>query len=140
VDDHDAAVLFDDRHVLADLAQAAQRQDAHRGAHEVTAPSSARALIASRITLISASSRSTYGRRTCPPGSPRRFSAALFDAAAGAMARASNSGRSDSWISARFSGSSTMRRNSLPAMWLAVRIPPLPPRSSTRANTSSLPA
>jgi hypothetical protein len=28
VDDHDPAVVFDDRHVLADLAQAAERQDA----------------------------------------------------------------------------------------------------------------
>jgi hypothetical protein len=33
VDDHDAALVLDDGHVLADLAQSAERQDAKRGLH-----------------------------------------------------------------------------------------------------------
>ena len=37
VDHDDPAVVLDDRHVLADLADAAQREDAQRAAHAVAA-------------------------------------------------------------------------------------------------------
>ena len=36
VDDDDAAVVLDDRHVLADLAQPAEREDAQSAAHAGT--------------------------------------------------------------------------------------------------------
>ena len=35
VDDHDAALVLDDRHVLADLAHASEREDAQFAAHPV---------------------------------------------------------------------------------------------------------
>ncbi len=81
VDDDDAVVVLDDRHVLPDLAQAPEGEDAQRPAHAC-----ARAAVVdrrpwrssvARTAARSFSEASTSGRRRPPTSWPRRFRAAF---------------------------------------------------------------
>ena len=78
VDQHDPALVLDDRHVLADLAHASQREDAQGAAHAAcTGESSSWRASRARIAAASASSASTIGRRSVPASWPSMFSAVL---------------------------------------------------------------
>ena len=78
VDDHDPVAVLDDRHVLADLADASQREDAQCPAHAVgTVESSPWRSSIARTAAVSASSASTIGSRSVPASWPSRFSAVL---------------------------------------------------------------
>ena len=144
VDHDDRAVVLDHHHVLADLAQAAERQDA-----QLAAPAHARWRVAAG-----------RGARAAP-GSPhvslvierhvRQARLADLDpdqiqgrlvAAGGGRDRhvAVYVGAARRRSSCRLPGSLTMRRISSPKTWLPVRIPPASPMSRTAASRSSLPA
>ena len=87
VDDDDPAVVLDDRHVLADLAQAAERQDPQLG-HPARAAASRPWRSRRAVTVaVSCSSSSTYGSRGAPTRIPSKLSAALTVVAIGAIAR-----------------------------------------------------
>ncbi len=75
VDDDDAAVVLDDRHVLADLPQPSEREDAQRAAHARAAFSSPCRSRAARTASASSSLASTSGRRSPPTSRPSRLSA-----------------------------------------------------------------
>ena len=78
VDDDDAAVVLDDAHVLADLAEPPEREDAQGAAHAVAARSSSPWRASIRFTSSSSwSSASTIGRRQPPTSWPSRLSAAF---------------------------------------------------------------
>src|SRR5581483_8670985 len=81
VDHHDPAVVLDDGHVLADLAQPAERQDAQLCAHARAraGPTGTRPWRSSIARTASASSSvaSTSGSRSPPTSKPSMFSAAL---------------------------------------------------------------
>ena len=91
VDDDDAVLVLDDRHVLADLAQAAEREDAERahpvtcslcsgrGEHAVAFQHRAHDRLLVRVEL-------DVGSRGPPTGIPIMFSAALLLQASGAIA------------------------------------------------------
>ena len=88
VDHDDPPVVLDDGHVLADLAEPAQRQDAEGAAQldplqEILGAS--RAARTSPLVLV----RSTIGSRVPPTSVPEQLSAAFTDAASGATASAS---------------------------------------------------
>ena len=155
VDDDDAAVVLDDRHVLADLAEPAERQDAQRR-HRASVPRRRRG------------GRSPCGRALSSRGRAGEQAVAFEHRAhrrrllGGRLARAAGAGRrlraragsarpscrsgSTSGTASRrrpaarrrsprgCSGSSTIRRISLPTMWLATLIPPAPPSSSVRSE------
>src|ERR1019366_2646104 len=61
VDDDDPVLVLDDRHVLADLPQATERQHS-QGAHAVTCPSRSWRMSIARTASRSAASDSTIGR------------------------------------------------------------------------------
>ena len=89
VDHDDAVLVLDDRHVLADLAQPAERQDAERAAQDVTPSSRPTALRGrARITPSSVSVASTSGSRSPPTRWPSMFSAALIGMRVGRDRRA----------------------------------------------------
>ncbi len=90
VDDQEPVLVLDDRHVLADLADPAERQDAHgSGCHQACAVSSRPwRTSASRTTSTSSSLASTSGRRGMPTGWPSRPSPALIVMASGPTASA----------------------------------------------------
>src|SRR5215207_736401 len=78
VDDDDAPAVLDDGHVLPDLADASQREDAQGPAHPVdTAETRPWRSSIARTAAVSASSASTIGRRSVPASWPSRLSAAL---------------------------------------------------------------
>ena len=78
VDHDDPPVVLDDGHVLADLADASQREDAQRAAHPVGAPRAARGARASPAPAPRSSSlASTSGSRSPPTSWPSMLSAAL---------------------------------------------------------------
>src|SRR5205085_2226374 len=78
VDDDDRVLVLEDHHVLADLAQPAQREDAQRAGHYARAGfSSPWRSSAPRIAPCSCSSASTSGRRRPPTRWPSMLSAAL---------------------------------------------------------------
>ena len=79
VDDDDPALVLDDRHVLADLAHASQREDAQGAAHAVVHSAASKPWRSSiaRTAAVSASSASTIGSRSVPASWPSRLSAAL---------------------------------------------------------------
>ena len=78
VDDDDRPVVLDDGHVLPDLAQPAERQDAQdaRGGTQTAVRRPCRSSTA-RISAFSSSVASTIGSRTPPTSTPIMFSAAL---------------------------------------------------------------
>ena len=78
VDHDDATVVLDDGHVLADLANAPQREDSQSAAHAAGTGESRpwRSSIA-RTAAVSASSASTIGSRSVPASCPSRFIAAF---------------------------------------------------------------
>ena len=80
VDHDDALVVLDDGHVLADLAQPAERQDAQGAAHAGTGRSDS---TIRRTCASSDSSTSTSGSRTPPTSKPSRSRAALTVVGAG---------------------------------------------------------
>ncbi len=87
VDHDDVVALLDDRHVLADLTEPAQRQDPDRCcAHaRASAPSTPTRSRPSRITARSSSLASTIGRRTVSRSRmPSIVSAAFVEMHAGA--------------------------------------------------------
>ena len=73
VDHDDPAVVLDDHHVLADLAEPAERQDPQSLRH--TAARRLWRSSASRITARSSSEASTSGSRSGPASSPIMFMA-----------------------------------------------------------------
>ena len=77
VDDDDAVVVLDHRHVLADLAQPAEREDAQGAFGAQTAASSSWRSSAARMTVFSSSVASTSGSRRPPTSWPSMLSAAL---------------------------------------------------------------
>ena len=67
----DPALVLDDRHVLADLAHASQREDAQGAAHAAcTAASRPWRSSMARTAAVSASSASTIGSRSVPASWP----------------------------------------------------------------------
>ena len=129
VDEDDPVLVLDDRHVLADLAQAAERQDAQRTAQRGSTFKPWRRRAARGPAASRGSSRSRARRPRRRAGAARRRRGRAGSArpcwltAAGATLIASKTGSRLSWIAARWSGSSTMRRISGPTMWLAVEDP-----------------
>src|SRR6185437_14326505 len=87
VDHDDPAVVLDDRHVLPDLAQPAERQDPESAVtHARDACSSPWRSSIAQITSSSGSSSSTYGSRGVALGRiPSMWSAALVAQASGAI-------------------------------------------------------
>src|SRR4051794_35534588 len=136
---HDPAVELDDRHVLADLAEPAEWQDTERPAGQTLASRPWRSS-ASRATGFSSSLPSTRGRRGAPTSWPSMSKAALIGTGPVVTVKALNRSLSESCISCRASGSSIIRRISVPTRWEATRMPPVPPASSVSAKVSSLPA
>src|ERR1044072_1007252 len=131
VDDDETVVVLDDREVLPDLADAAQREDAQLAAHAAWAPVSnpCRSRVP-RMIAISRSSASTIGSRRPPTSWPSRPSAVFTGVGLVVQNMASNTSRSEAAISARRSGSSNIRRISFPTTWLETQMPPAQPRSS----------
>ncbi len=78
VDHDDAAVVLDDHHVLADLAEPAERQDPEGAGRAHTAASSSWRSSAARMTAFSSSVASTIGSRSPPTSWPAMFTAALI--------------------------------------------------------------
>ncbi len=90
IDEHDPVLVLDDRHVLADLAHASQREDPQRAAHaEETALSKPWRSSMARTAAVSASSASTIGSRRVPASWPSMFSAALRGVGLAVMKRVS---------------------------------------------------
>ncbi len=77
VDHDETAVLLDDRHVLADLAEAAERQYAQLSAHAGAPASSPWRSSMSRTASSSSGVAGTSGRRRPPASKPSMFSAAF---------------------------------------------------------------
>ena len=81
VDDDDPAVVLDDREVLADLADASEREDAQCAAQRAVASASSPCWASALCTCVrSCSSHSTSGRRSVPGSWPSISSAALTGA------------------------------------------------------------
>ncbi len=77
VDHDDPAVVLDDRHVLADLSQPAEGQDAQLRAHAWVLVSRPWRSSIARTAAVSSAVASTSGRRRPPTSWPSRFSAAF---------------------------------------------------------------
>ena len=77
VDDDDPVVVLDDRHVLADLPQSAEGQDAQRLTHAGAPVSRPWRVSIARTAAVSCTVASTIGRRVVPAFRPSRFNAAF---------------------------------------------------------------
>ena len=84
VDDDDPAVVLDDRHVLADLAQPAERQDAESADSRWRQSSSPWRSSIARTVAVSARRARRRAAAARPTSRPSRFSAALVVQASGA--------------------------------------------------------
>src|SRR5207244_9020785 len=76
VDQHDPALVLEDRHVLADLPQPTEWENAQRAAQ--TALSNPRCSRTPRITACSSALQGTSGKRTPPTSWPSMLSPALL--------------------------------------------------------------
>ena len=87
VDHDDPAVVLDDREVLADLADASQREDAERAAQREETPAASTPCLASTpwMCVRSVSSHSTSGSRNPPTSCPSIFNAAFTGAGLAVM-------------------------------------------------------
>src|SRR5581483_12499394 len=101
VDHDDPVVVLDDRHVLADLPEPAEWQDAQGAAQ--TALRSPWRSSTPRISRSSSSEASTIGSRRPPTCTPSMLSAAFTGVGLAVMNIASKTSFSDWWISWRAS-------------------------------------
>ena len=125
VDDDDArSPMLEHGHVLADLAEAAERDDAEDPVHQAQCTRASRRVAAGssrpsrsrqpRTASRSSSVASTSGSRWPPTSCPSRFSAALIAIGFGATRRSSIDGRSSS-SSSRARADVARRRSAGPA-------------------------
>src|ERR1700691_3485393 len=138
VDDDDPPVVLQDGHVLAYLPQPTEGQDTQL-AHACAPVMRPWRTSMVRTSASSCSSASINGSRRPPTLWPSMFRAAFVHVGLAVMNSVSYTSCSPASISARCSGSSTIRRISSPTMWLETLIAPAPPRSSVCAKVASSP-